>query len=142
MKALYLILICALLVSCEIAPKPIEYGSDNCQYCKMTIVDRQHASEIVTEKGRAYKFDAIECMINYDKEYLDQPVAMYLVSDFDDPGELIDATTATYLISPKISSPMNANLSAFNSREAANRAKTEFGGETYSWESTKKQLKK
>lgn len=142
MRALYLILISVFLVSCEIAPKPIEYGSDNCEYCKMTIVDRQHASEIVTEKGRAYKFDAIECMINYDNEYLDQPVALYLVSDFKAPGKLIDATTATYLISPKISSPMNANLSAFNSKEAANQTKKEFGGEIYSWDSTKKQLKK
>ncbi|MFD0975582.1 nitrous oxide reductase accessory protein NosL [Salinimicrobium gaetbulicola] len=143
MKAFSFILILSVLfISCEIAPKPIEYGSDNCEYCKMTIVDRQHASQIVTDKGRSYKFDAIECMIHYDREYLDQPAAMYLVSDFKMPGELIDATKASYLISPEISSPMGANLSGFNSEAAAEKTKEEYGGELYSWDSIKDHIKK
>ena len=29
----------------------------------MTIVDRQHAAEAVTSKGKVFKFDAIECMV-------------------------------------------------------------------------------
>lgn len=143
MKAYSVILILSVLfLSCDISPKPIEYGSDQCEYCKMTIVDRQHASQIVTQKGRSYKFDAIECMINYDREYLDQPAAMYLVSDFKMPGELIDATKAGYLISPEISSPMGANLSGFKSEDAAKKAKEEFGGKLYSWDSIKNYLNK
>lgn len=143
MKAFSFILILSLvLISCEIAPKPIEYGKDHCEYCKMTIVDRQYASQIVTQKGRSYKFDAIECMVNYDREFLDETAAMYLVSDFSKPGELIDATKASYLISPAISSPMGANLAGFTTKEASEEAKNEFGGELYSWNMVKDHLHK
>ena len=60
-KLLPLILLATvLLAACQPSPKPIEYGSDMCDYCKMTIVDQQHAAELVTTKGKAFKFDAIE----------------------------------------------------------------------------------
>ncbi|RFN60525.1 nitrous oxide reductase accessory protein NosL [Marixanthomonas ophiurae] len=130
-----------LFTACEVKPQKINYGSDNCQYCNMTIVDRQHASQIVTEKGRSYKFDAIECMINYHTEHSDQSVAMYLVNDFNTPGKLIDATTATYLISPEISSPMGANLSAFNSKQVAQKTQAEYSGKLYDWEVLRLYLK-
>ena len=60
-----LVLIISLLSACTPAPKPIEYGSDMCHYCKMTIMDKQHAAELVTDKGKVFPFDAIECMIHY-----------------------------------------------------------------------------
>ena len=43
-----------LFFSCNVSPKPIEYGSDGCHYCKMTIVDKVHAAEMVTKKGKVY----------------------------------------------------------------------------------------
>lgn len=132
---LFSFVMAGLLISCDIGPEPIDYGSESCAFCKMTIVDRQHASEIVTDKGRVYKFDAIECMINYNDENPDQKVAMYLISDFKDPGEWVDATNATFLVSPKISSPMGANLSGFSSKENAQITQETFGGELYSWQS-------
>ena len=52
------------LAACTVAPVPINFGSDGCHFCKMTIVDKQHAAELVTSKGKAYKYDAIECMID------------------------------------------------------------------------------
>ena len=122
-----------LFTACEVGPKPINYGSDSCDYCSMTIVDRQHAAEIVTEKAKARKFDAVECMVNYDREHSDTPVALYLAADFNLPGKLIDATQATFLISDQLSSPMGANLSAFVSREAAEEKKQEYGGKILDW---------
>lgn len=132
-KIVFFILGLILFTACEVGPKPINYGSDSCDYCRMTIVDRQHSAEIVTEKAKARKFDAIECMINYDREHSETPVALYLAADFNSPGELIDATKATYLISDQISSPMGANLSAFSSREAAVEKKQEYGGRILDW---------
>ncbi|MDX1471385.1 MAG: hypothetical protein R3213_07795, partial [Flavobacteriaceae bacterium] len=87
-ETILIFLLSIFMFSCSIEPKPIEYGLDNCSYCKMTIVDEQHAAQIVTQKGRAYNFDAIECMIEYRREYLDQPVALYLVTTFGEPGKL------------------------------------------------------
>lgn len=137
---IFLALISGMLASCEVEPQPINYGSDNCQFCKMTIVDKQHASQIVTTKGRAYKFDAIECMLHYHQDNPEQEVGLWLISDFNNPGNLIDATSATYLVSEQISSPMGANLSGFNSEEAAVEAQNEYTGELFSWKNLQNYL--
>ncbi len=122
------------LLACNISPQPINYGEDACHYCTMTIVDQQHAAQIVTDKGKAYKFDAIECELNYLKENEDINPELYLVSDFMNPGQLIDATKATYLISKNIPSPMGAYLSAFQTKEAADKTKMKYKGKLYTWE--------
>lgn len=135
-------IITVLLVSCEISPQKIEYGSDACNYCDMTIVDKQHAAQLVTTKGKAYKYDAIECMVHsLQEDMTDTPIALYLAADFNQPGQLMDATMATYLVSEQIQSPMGANLSAFENAEKAEKTKEEFTGTTYSWEEIQKHLK-
>lgn len=122
-----------VLTSCSVSPKPIEYGTDVCHYCSMTIVDQQHAAEVVTKKGRDYKFDAIECMVNHMKDIDISEIGLFLINDYADPGKLIDATSATYLISPGIPSPMGADLSGFAHRQAAQSSQEEHSGEIYSW---------
>jgi len=108
----------------------------------MTIVDRQHASQVVTAKGRAYKYDAIECMVHaLQDEFKDTEMAYYLVADFNKPGELIDATKATYLVSEQLQSPMGANLSAFLNEEAGKKAQEKFTGDIYSWKEIQDHLK-
>ncbi len=117
------------IVSCKIAPKEIQYGTDVCHFCKMTIVEKTHASEIVTKKGRAYKYDAIECMLqDLDKREVNT-IELFLVTDYLEPTKLINAKEATFLISEEIKSPMGANLSAFASKEAVTAS-----GELFNWE--------
>lgn len=53
-----------LITSCSIEPAKIQYGKDACHYCKMNIVDKMHAAQYVTKKGKAFKYDAVECMLN------------------------------------------------------------------------------
>jgi copper chaperone NosL len=122
-----------IFVSCEVRPKPIDYGSEACHFCSMTIVDRQHAAQLVTRKGKVYSFDAIECMINYTKELED--IQLFLCNYYTSPEELIDATKATFLISESIPSPMGANLTAFETKELAEQFQLENNGELYSWDS-------
>ena len=43
------------LIGCTVSPKPIDYGNDGCHFCKMTIVDKVHAAEIVTKKGKVFE---------------------------------------------------------------------------------------
>lgn len=128
------VLVIPILVSCEIEPKPIAYGEDACDFCKMTIVDKQHGAEVVTHKGKVFKFDASECMLNYMKDKDMESISLFLVNDFNSPGELINATGATFLISPNIPSPMGEYLTAFSTREAAEKARQENDGELYQWE--------
>ncbi|HET8736955.1 MAG TPA: nitrous oxide reductase accessory protein NosL [Pricia sp.] len=142
MKRQVFFLMVLLLLSCNISPEPIQYGSDGCHYCSMTIVDRQHAAQFVTEKGRAYKFDAIECMMNHFQTVDGAQVALFRVNAYEFPGELIDATEATYLISRKIPSPMGEFLSAFGKEANAEQAQREKGGDLYTWQELKERFKK
>ena len=119
--------------ACNVAPEAVNYGSDACHFCSMTIVDRQHAAQIVTKKGKAFKFDASECMMNHLKEVNYDEIALFLVNDYNTPGEFIDATKATYLISQNIPSPMGEFLTALASIDAAERVKSEQQGELLTW---------
>lgn len=132
-KGLLLCAILLLLVSCNIKEQEIHYGEDACHYCSMTIVDRQHSAELVTDKGKAYKFDAIECMVHHLEDTA-VPVGLLLVADYFEPGKLIDAKKATFIISPNIPSPMKANLSAIAIKEKAISLQAEKEGDLYTWE--------
>ena len=122
-----------LFFSCNVGPKAINYGSDGCYFCKMTIVDKVHAAEIVTKKGKVYKFDATECMVNFIADFDASEIELHLSNNYTEPETLIDATRATFLISENIPSPMGAFLSAFKNKADAKKFQDEKGGELYSW---------
>ena len=122
-----------ITIGCTVKPQPIAYGSDACHFCSMTIVDQQHAAQTVTKKGKAFKFDASECMMNHLKEVNADEVALFLVNDYEAPGELINATEATYLISKEIPSPMGEFLTAFGTKEGAEMAQAGNQGELFTW---------
>ena len=127
---------------CRVEPEPIDYGSDGCHFCRMTIVDQQHGAELVTTKGKVFKFDAVECMLYHLNQVDSQAVAFLMVNTYSRPGELVEATQATYLVSEGIPSPMGEFLTAFENESAALEAQKEHGGELYSWERIKNQFKK
>ena len=135
MRRRYLIMVILGLgmLSCEIKPRPIAYGSEACHYCKMTIVDRQHAAQLVTDKGKIFNFDAVECLINYSPQLEEADIALKLCNHFTEPGELIPAEEAYYLISEGIPSPMGAFLTAFQTDDLAKNALREHGGEVFTW---------
>ncbi len=122
-----------LFIACKVSPDPIVYGQDACQFCSMTIVDQQHASQLVTSKGKQYKFDAIECTLNYLSEHQDIEIAYNLVADYNTPGHMTDALSATYLICEEIKSPMGANLTAFELEDVASKTQKKLGGELLKW---------
>ncbi len=127
-----LLLLLPLVAACDAKPQPISYGSDSCHFCKMTIVDRHHAAQLVTVKGKPFKYDAIECMMNHLAKW-DQPeVKLRLVANFEEPGDLMDATQARFLISQSIPSPMGAFLSAFED-EASRQSYVNNGDRTLDW---------
>ncbi|RXP44511.1 hypothetical protein EC396_17280 [Lutibacter sp. HS1-25] len=145
MKVIFLkpfIGICILLltISCKIEPESIAYGKDQCSFCMMSIVDKTHASQYVTNKGKQFKFDAIECLINDLSEKNEGDLAIILVANYIKPGEMIDAKSATYLISKEIKSPMGANLSGVSTIEKAQELQQKFTGEIYTWEKLKERL--
>ena len=53
------------LISCSVEPKPVPYGEANCTHCNMTISDNRYGAELVTDKGKVFYFDAVECLAAY-----------------------------------------------------------------------------
>ncbi|WP_457619262.1 nitrous oxide reductase accessory protein NosL [Lutibacter sp.] len=133
LKSLIGIATLLFIASCKVEPQAIEYGKDQCSYCKMNIVDKTHAAQYVTKKGKQFKFDAIECMINDLSNKKEGDMALLLVANYANPGKMINAESATYLISKEIKSPMGANLSAFFSKSKAEEFQQKYGGENYTW---------
>ena len=131
------IVILLISVSCKVEPEAIEFGKDQCSFCVMNIVDKTHAAQYVTAKGKQFKFDAIECMVNDLSDKTALELAYLLVSDYGNPGKMIDAKTATFLISPEIKSPMGANLSAFSTKEKAIETQQNHTGKIFTWEALK-----
>jgi len=87
------------LISCSVEPEPLQYGKDACHHCKMTLMDNKFGAEIVTAKGKIFKFDDTNCLINFlnSNEMSDQDIKHCLITDFSSPGLLIDAKTAFYV---------------------------------------------
>ena len=134
LKYFPIIALLLLFIGCNVSPQAIDYGNDGCHFCRMTIVDKVHAAEVVTKKGKVYKFDASECMINFMKEFDINEIELYLSNNYTEPEALIDATKATFLISENIPSPMGAFLSVFKDENEAKKMQSDKGGKLYSWD--------
>lgn len=134
MKGILSLIVCIALISCEVGPKEITYGEQSCHFCKMTIVDQQHAAQLVTSKGKIYNFDAIECMAHFYLEKEQMEFALVMVNDYASPSKLMEAKNSTFLISDAIPSPMGANLSAVANREKAEALLQNKTGQLYTWD--------
>lgn len=121
-----------LLTSCTKEPRPIRYGEDVCQNCKMTIFDARFAAELVTRTGRVLTFDSIECMAGFIA--LEAPdVRSSWVTDLANPGKLMRAEDAYFVKSSAIASPMGGHLAAFASEVMRDKAILEKGGDALTW---------
>jgi copper chaperone NosL len=125
-----------------VKPKPIAYGQQACDFCRMTIVDKQHAAQMITDKGKVYNFDAAECLINYIRGIDSSSIGLILVTDYNRPETLIKAESATFFISEALPSPMGANLSAAATREEAELILQKNKGTLYSWKDLLEHLNK
>jgi copper chaperone NosL len=131
-----LISLLTILAGCAVEPEPIQYGEDNCIHCQMTIMDHRYGTEIVTRKGKVYKFDSVECLVEYFKKNEDgeEEFGLVLFTPFNQPGELVNAYESHVLHSQNLPSPMGMFLSAFETEATAMSYKETHGGKVYCWE--------
>lgn len=124
-----------LMAACQVEPEPLRYGEDACHSCKMTLMDRKFGAELVTTKGKIYKFDDLNCMMQfyYSGEVGDRDYAHKLVVDFTNPGTLIPAADAFYLKSSEIKSPMASHVAAFSSKAKLEEVQDELSGIYMVW---------
>ncbi len=123
-----------LLVGCRDRPEAIDYGIDECAHCKMLISDKQFGAELITVKGRIYKFDSIECLAGYYRTAVrPEDVRSLWTIDYAHPGEWVEAEQALFLHSPDLPSPMGLYLSGFGNVKDLETVKENRGGRILNW---------
>lgn len=129
-----LLLSFSLFTSCSSQPQPFVAGQDDCHVCKMGIADFKYGGEIITRKGKIYKFDDMRCMINFIKSNTldEKDISKTLSINFNKPNEFIDANKAWFLVSPELKSPMGSNAAGFATKEEAAKTKEDYG-QLFSW---------
>jgi copper chaperone NosL len=132
-----------LLNGCTKKPAAIAFGTDACEHCSMTITDNHYGAVLVTDKGRSYKFDSVECMLDAlgnGGKLAGTTVHSFYVMDYAHPGTVIDASHASFLVSPNLPSPMGANVTSFAQEVDASNVRTAKGGDIMTWQSVQSQL--
>lgn len=126
----------ACITSCNTGPEPINPGTDHCDYCKMTITDQRFGAELVTAKGKIYKFDDIKCLLSWQQsgtKHDPQQSNVYLTNFIQD-HKLIPAAKAFILQSEQLHSPMGGQMAAFDNRNSPDSLSGIMGGQTISWQ--------
>lgn len=111
-----------IIASCNTTtPEPFQIGKDNCYFCKMSITDSRYGGEIITKKGKVYKFDDLHCMIQYLKSGAEKEanISKKLAVNFEKENQFIDIEAATFVVSGELKSPMGSNAAAFINPQAA-----------------------
>lgn len=120
-------------------PAEIHYGSDQCDYCRMTIADKSFGAELISAKGKVFKYDSIECLAAADIDLSRklQDVHSRWVTDFTHPGNFLNATDAWIVATDRQKSPMGIGLVAVDSEKAANDLIDNVGGRIVRWSEIK-----
>lgn len=124
------------LSSCSAGPEPITVGKDNCYFCKMTISDSKYGGEIVSKKGRVFKFDDVHCLLQFTNAKMIEAAAIkdiYLV-DFAGTHELVNVKECFLLSGGTIKTPMNGNVIAFKSNAAMQPFINNYNAAETSWQ--------
>jgi len=131
-----------IFTSCSSKPEPFAYGKDLCDDCRMTIMDPHFGAEIVTTKGKVFKFDDVHCLAAFlkDGKVKESDVKQTLFIDYNNPNNFIDAATAHLVVSPQLKSPMNGNAAAFATKDVADKKGAELAGQTTDWKALQKEL--
>jgi len=136
LKALFTISLFALLFSsCSKEPQPIEFGVDNCDHCMMNISDVRYGAELITQKGKIYKFDDMYCMKVFLQDEIvteNQVHSLWLV-DFEATEQLIPAEKSYLLYNSELKSPMGSNTAAFADEATRQQQHSEHSGTMLLW---------
>jgi copper chaperone NosL len=122
-----------IMASCAKSPEPIICGSDACENCKMTISDPKFGAELITGKGKIYKFDSIECLAAYSVAIKAEEIHSGWVTNYLQPENFININNTLFLVSENLKSPMGLNISAFSEQAGIEKTKEEFGGKVLKW---------
>lgn len=138
-----------LLAACtrgatEAKPPTIRYGEDTCNECNMIISDSRYAAgyahEIEAGRYESLAFDDIGDLLAHLEKHPERKVIAWYVHDYA-MEEWLDATTAYYVISDQIISPMGHGIAAHATRAAAEEMAQAKAGLVVDWPGLQAQAK-
>lgn len=123
-----------LLHSCTTTPQPFRLGVDACDYCKMSITDIRFGGEIITGKGKIYKFDDIHCLLSFKNTFdnTNSGNEIFLV-DYSGNGQLLKVSEMKLLKSELLRSPMGGNVAAFANADSMEKIKKQLNAQSINW---------
>lgn len=128
--AIAAIFILLLFNACTPTPEKIVVGKDSCFECKMIIADEKFGGEILTKKGKVYKFDDTHCMavfLQHRGIELDN-IHKTLFVHYNSPHEFLNVQTVEFVVSSELKSPMGGNAAAFKNITEARKKSEEIPG--------------
>jgi copper chaperone NosL len=134
-KTVAAIISLVLLNSCNTDPEPLKIGKDNCSFCKMTISDNRYGAEIITRKGKVYKFDDSHCLLSFiqSKTVEKKDLGKVYFTDFMGEHALIKADDVFLLQSDFFRGPMNGNIAAFKNEDSMKKVAKQYNGNILTW---------
>lgn len=124
------------MIGCSSGTELIRFGKDACDHCKMTIVDKKYGGEIVTAKGKVFRFDDVRCLVEYRKSGVikkeNQGVVYFL--DYSGDGNFIPSDKAFLMKSEELHTPMGGNIAAYKDEASRQKAIGELHGTPVTWE--------
>lgn len=130
-------LIASLLIAgCNPKPEKISFGKDECAECKMTIMDPKFGGEILTKKGKVYKFDDTHCIAAFlERRGVElSNIHQTLFVQYNHPNEFVNVKSAEFVVSSQFKSPMGGNAAAFkNAIEARKKSEEIEGSRVTNW---------
>jgi len=124
------------LGACGAKPVALNLGQDECTHCKMVVTDARFGAEWITEKGKTYKFDSIECLAAYCRDQHIYDYTAMWVTNYQSADQWLDVSRAYFLKSDNIPSPMGKGLSAYASSAVAEEMKNKYNGRVLTWSET------
>lgn len=123
------------LLSCNSGPQPINLGKDACSFCKMSIADKRFGGEIVTKKGKVFKFDDMHCIKGFIKsnEVAKSDVKDIWLVNYAAPHNFIPAQKAFFFESADLHSPMGGNIAGFENERMLNDLMKGMKGNPLKW---------
>lgn len=124
---------CMLLLvtmGCKTGPTDIRFGKDVCDHCKMVIMDKKFGGEIITTKGKCFRFDDTKCLVAFSKTEAVGTAnieATYLL-DYYGTGNLLCTDSCYIMSSSNLHGPMGGNVVAFKDETSLNKAISELKG--------------
>ena len=131
-----------VMASCNTKPQRFAYGKDICDDCKMTIMDPKFGGELITKKGKIYKFDDAHCLVNFMKggTIKQTNLAQTVFIDHENEKYFLDVNSSYFVVSDQFKSPMNSHAAAFTSKEIAEQKAKENNGTVKNWDQLYKSL--